>query len=458
MQVLTGLAILISGFSTLNTSLTTYHWEILVSIAWFSSVTHLSALTFLRNHLYNHQAKRLRIVFTSGVVVLMLIVALVPTGYGNINEYPAIPALCNLISPDHFAIKEEGTEAMDIMISAMFLILVSYVMRVFKLFRPLSEWMSSVFKGKMGRCGRRPVDWLYRRSTKRGKDGKVGFGRRLLFYLLFRPVLAGAILIKLTFDFISSMAFEVQPIPKHHSLTDYSQVHWVAFSATWGTIRVVWLKNMIFEDIEETDRTRSADPLGAPRIMYSPDTMEWSFGQVPAVTMLVAPLKSIHERFYEYRLARKRIKEGGGEMGRRWSGVLLISDSFDNGSGIDCRGAYHWQSCSYGCYSESESESNGSAHDFHWSTPNHAHDSIHITHSPRPSRSKRPFSLPRKPNSLPQPNSITLPTLPTSIFLRHHLAPLPRLLRFEMAHPSNHPLQPHRPHLRRPLPQHPRRL
>lgn len=49
-QLITGLAILISGFTQLQTGISAYHWQRLVQLAWFSSVTHLCCLTALRDY------------------------------------------------------------------------------------------------------------------------------------------------------------------------------------------------------------------------------------------------------------------------------------------------------------------------------------------------------------------------------------------------------------------------
>lgn len=51
LQILTGISILISGYAQLECGLSCYHWQVLVYLAWFSSLTHLSCLTLLRNYL-----------------------------------------------------------------------------------------------------------------------------------------------------------------------------------------------------------------------------------------------------------------------------------------------------------------------------------------------------------------------------------------------------------------------
>ncbi|KAH7093346.1 hypothetical protein FB567DRAFT_173148 [Paraphoma chrysanthemicola] len=79
LQLLTGLGILTSGFARLRCGMSTFHWQRIVNLAWFSSVTHLCCLTFLREHLRRNRV--LQIWRIPGMVALtfMLMVALVTT-------------------------------------------------------------------------------------------------------------------------------------------------------------------------------------------------------------------------------------------------------------------------------------------------------------------------------------------------------------------------------------------
>src|SRR5450756_2077760 len=44
-QLVTGIGILVSGYTQLHCSLSIYHWQIIVYLAWFSSLTHMTTLT-----------------------------------------------------------------------------------------------------------------------------------------------------------------------------------------------------------------------------------------------------------------------------------------------------------------------------------------------------------------------------------------------------------------------------
>lgn len=47
-QLVTDIGILVSGFTQLLCSLSAYHWQVIVDLAWFSSLPHLTTLTALR--------------------------------------------------------------------------------------------------------------------------------------------------------------------------------------------------------------------------------------------------------------------------------------------------------------------------------------------------------------------------------------------------------------------------
>lgn len=60
-----------------------YHWQILVYLAWFSSITHLSGLTVLRSYLSRHPTGTYLRYALMAILLMILIVAIVPTGFFN---------------------------------------------------------------------------------------------------------------------------------------------------------------------------------------------------------------------------------------------------------------------------------------------------------------------------------------------------------------------------------------
>lgn len=95
-----------------HTGISAYHWQIISYLAWFSSVTHLSGLTVLRNRLANDRRNvRVRVVLMFALLALLL-VAIIPTGYfswansqfrdltgAEKRKFMSSPALCYL-KPD----------------------------------------------------------------------------------------------------------------------------------------------------------------------------------------------------------------------------------------------------------------------------------------------------------------------------------------------------------------------
>jgi hypothetical protein len=80
LQILTGISILISGFAQLRCGISCYHWRLLIYLAWFSSLTHLACLTFLRHYLYVNQGERAWRLVAMAILVILLIAAMVPSG------------------------------------------------------------------------------------------------------------------------------------------------------------------------------------------------------------------------------------------------------------------------------------------------------------------------------------------------------------------------------------------
>ncbi|KAK1656000.1 hypothetical protein BDP81DRAFT_13844 [Colletotrichum phormii] len=82
-QIVTGISILISGFICLDKNLSALHWKIITYLAWFSCVTHLSGLTALRRYFQTHQREKSLRITLMFVLLAILIVAMVPSGFFN---------------------------------------------------------------------------------------------------------------------------------------------------------------------------------------------------------------------------------------------------------------------------------------------------------------------------------------------------------------------------------------
>lgn len=151
-QVFTGLAILICGYTQLTKGLDAYHWETVVDLAWFSSLSHLATLSSLRNYFRSRRIMACCRAGLMGVVLVMLCVSYGTIGYlpqsqgtGNIT-FASWPAKC-LFSPRSMRELEasdprwtsfDGRTQYNsplVVLSVGFL-LISYITRVARIFAP----------------------------------------------------------------------------------------------------------------------------------------------------------------------------------------------------------------------------------------------------------------------------------------------------------------------------------
>ena len=152
-QIVTGIALLASGYSQLSSGLDAYHWQIIVYLAWFSSLTHLTTLTVLRNYFQDHPATRTWRLILMIVTVSLLGVALLPTG--NVwwlgdpdSEFPdtsGVPASC-FFQGRYFS---KQTQSPSMIISLLVLVF-GYVTRVVKLWPSISNFTTYWLKAKPG--------------------------------------------------------------------------------------------------------------------------------------------------------------------------------------------------------------------------------------------------------------------------------------------------------------------
>src|SRR4051812_33352934 len=92
LQTISGISIIASGYATLFQPMSVYHWTIILRFAWFSTITHLAALTCLRTYLFQHPAKRVVRVFLMACLALMLLIAMAFTG--RLDLHPEQHAVC----------------------------------------------------------------------------------------------------------------------------------------------------------------------------------------------------------------------------------------------------------------------------------------------------------------------------------------------------------------------------
>lgn len=216
LQIVTGLSILISGFTQLGCGLSAYHWQIVVYLAWFSSLTHLCCLIFLRNYLYNHPGQRLWRLVSMCIVIIMLVVALYPTGYFNWTSDPV--ATATPTSPSSYAIcfysrkpprpsRDGGGMVPDSYISMIIsslLLVLGFLRRVIRLHKALSVDYILPLRFFLSATARRGLRWIYAKCRVQADPGS------LFRTLIYQPLFAGFLTLRVSLNIYSSMFMEVR--------------------------------------------------------------------------------------------------------------------------------------------------------------------------------------------------------------------------------------------------------
>lgn len=235
-QIITGLAFLISGFLCLRCGLSAYHWQVMVQLTWFSSTTHLSGLTIIRNDLNTHPWRR-NIRF--GLIIaflILLLAAIAPTGFFNWIESDGgtaanqtSPAICYLsydsVSHEWGVItgKNEGnhtgtllgtTKAFRAMLLSIILLVFGHLTRCIKLSISASRMTSKYMREPLSEFAKNNIAALAMSiqtlPLADQETRRCAFVRdKVWFDLLIKPILAVFITLRVTADLYSSMMAEV---------------------------------------------------------------------------------------------------------------------------------------------------------------------------------------------------------------------------------------------------------
>ncbi len=264
-QVVTGIGLLSSGYAQLKSGIDIYHWQILVYLAWFSSVTHLTTLTVLRQYFRDNVAARLWRSVLMLVTVTMLGVALVPTGdylwftagYGGYSL--GVPALCffqRLVSRDPNQRYTIGAISTSSMIVSLFVLISGYLMRLIKLSEKATAFNRRWIRTKPSR----KIGSLRDNALKRVARPipKILNSHWVSAYVFLEAL---HIFLRALLDIYESMLWEIL---------------WLAFALAWGT------RNLFITRAYNSDNTENT----------------WGFGQLFPVLLLVLPLLSILETYY----------------------------------------------------------------------------------------------------------------------------------------------------------------
>ncbi|KAK8121245.1 hypothetical protein PG999_005365 [Apiospora kogelbergensis] len=235
-QIVTGLSILIGAFILgPQCGLDAYHWQMIIQLAWFSAVTHLSGLFALRGHIASHYWAKYGRVGLMSVLLIMLLVATFPTLFFNWAERdgfytspltkPNSPAVCYYnvnyaiqlrnSRPSQFKGLKNSNQFQSAVFS-MFLLVFGFASRLVKLFGPLSRTFSV-----------------------------------------------------LTREPLSAMSQNLL-----RKISSYQSVYWLFCIVLWGTFKLLGARDSVENAIWE-------------------DENQWAFGQILPVLLLAGPMLTI---------------------------------------------------------------------------------------------------------------------------------------------------------------------
>jgi hypothetical protein len=236
---------MISGFTQLRCGISTYHWRRVVNTAWFACVTHLCCLTFLRDHLIHNRIAQLWRVPAMVALTTMIIYALTTTSQydwdtseynwdiskynWDMSEYNWNTTKYNWtsnipgrsVSPADQAICYLDPSFSDgyLLANWRFRILISMIFLGFGMinrFRRLYHAPNLILsKGRAWvSCRVRGILMYYY-----GKSRANSFIACIVAVLVYRPLLALFLTVRLLMDGLTSMAFEVRKHGRSEALT-----------------------------------------------------------------------------------------------------------------------------------------------------------------------------------------------------------------------------------------------
>ena len=278
-QIITGIAILTAGFIKMHT-LSVYHLQVIIYLAWMSSNTHLSAISLLQTEFRcqkRPKSRALRIIGMS-VVGIMVLVALVPTAGEmwalvvlNGGAFAAgFPARC------FWKLKKTGPVKSDSAWSFVILI-ASFFWKGMLLFETSHRLIKvRVRRTLLGKLTRR-LDSILTRMQERPDSS---------MWLYFRYQLSLSLYLAVWYIFELSESFVV-------SL-------WICGGGlAWGSIQILTIRSTMPDGITKEENS-------------------WGFGQLLAVLLLGLPVFVCVERFWGKKLSdpsKPKTNNRGSDVG-----------------------------------------------------------------------------------------------------------------------------------------------
>ncbi|KAL8867888.1 MAG: hypothetical protein Q9174_005367, partial [Haloplaca sp. 1 TL-2023] len=262
-QLVTGLAILASGYAQLSCGLSKSHWQIIVYLAWHSSLTHLATLTFLRRYFQENARARIWRSVLMLLLAVMLGVALLPTGDRNWRSAffydwnGDTSVLCDfrrLVAQDENDRFELDLANTPTMLVSILVLVSSYMTRLIKLSDRSTAFVRTWLRIKPGN---RIKETLRDAADRAKKPDAVKYWRMKHF-----AVETAYVLLHAYFEILGSILWELL---------------WLMLALAWGT------HNLLTMTLSVGDKTK---------------LIKWDFGQLLPVILLALPIFSLAQGFY----------------------------------------------------------------------------------------------------------------------------------------------------------------
>ncbi|KAK1635021.1 hypothetical protein BDP81DRAFT_395495 [Colletotrichum phormii] len=284
-QIITGLAVLISGFHGLR-NISGYHWLMVTYTAWFSAVTHVAALSHLRNYYSNHLERCIwRLIFMLLVVILLVGAMIIGVPIKSHMSGPfwwiqTNPAMSfweedtrpwnyyigeseKLLTFDPSSYGDKTNSCLQTALSGMMLVF-SFISRVVK----MSRGTSALLRKLRQRVRNKVV------VIVKGGRARRWIGSPPYTFLVARPVAAAWLFGRAYSELFGSFLAEV---------------FWVLVTTFWGLTHLVRIRaraQVAFDYSQHCDCPSNEN--------------DWSFGQVAAVVLFSSPLFMVIETFITF--------------------------------------------------------------------------------------------------------------------------------------------------------------
>ena len=229
LQILTGIGILVSAYVQLPCGISIYHWQIVVYLAWFSSLTHLTTLTFLRHYLQERPAMRTWRLLAMSLMLVLLLLALLPTGRSEWLEYyyyntAGAYAICIFKSKEGLHYHSGMLNLLKPAFSASSIISIttlsiSYVTKVVRMHTTTAHWVFRRTRILLGKHYKSMLKFMYdeaHHSTVERNRRKMSSLKICLYWIKisilsigYRLALAVFLTIRVVLDLCDSMLWEV---------------------------------------------------------------------------------------------------------------------------------------------------------------------------------------------------------------------------------------------------------